>query len=480
MTGPGYSEHFQAMAARSTSGPRRRRDRVRRHTSRVFREFLGLPCLVVAGYGLLAAASVAVDRTSPQWLHPLLTLLGGFISKGAAANLLSAVATSVVTITAITFSVLLLAVQQTAAAMTPVVFDQFLRRRTNQLYLGMFVGLSVYAFVDLATIKPSVVPVFGASLALGLTILSLFALMLLIFSTVEQMRPSSVLQVIHDHAMRARAAEFALFTRTRRTSAFGGNGDGAGDTAIHAERDGYVTRIGLKATAEAVSAIPEAEVRLLITLGSHVAFNQPIATVRAHEPVLADSGADAIRRAVRLDRHRDLDTDASFAVTELGNVAWTGISSAKHNPQMGREAIDRLSDLLARWSHEQDFGRRVPGGGSAARGLPIVYQDTDVEHLIETIVGLLVVSAESAQPDTAAYIIRAISTGLPDLAPQALDGIQQALIATLPAVEEQVLTRPLQRALGDLRDTLCRLNATAAADVVGRRLDEQRTRSTHG
>lgn len=44
-------------------------------------------------------------------------------------------ATGLVTVTSITFSLLLLAVQQTASSLSPVVFDQFVRRRSNQIYL---------------------------------------------------------------------------------------------------------------------------------------------------------------------------------------------------------------------------------------------------------------------------------------------------------------------------------------------------------
>jgi hypothetical protein len=32
------------------------------------------------------------------------------------------------------------AVQQTASSLTPVVFDQFLRRTSNQVYFGFFIG----------------------------------------------------------------------------------------------------------------------------------------------------------------------------------------------------------------------------------------------------------------------------------------------------------------------------------------------------
>lgn len=441
-------------------------------TRRAMREFLALPAAVVAVYVVLAGLSVAVDKTSPRWLHPILGPLGSFIDKGTASTLLSAIATSVVTVTAITFSVLLLAVQQTAAAMTPVVFDQFLRRRTNQLYLGMFVGLSMYAFLDLASIHPPVVPVFGASLGLLLTIASLCALMVLIYSTVDQMRPNSVTQLIHDHGRRARADELGLIRRTRRASCCA-----APERAtVRAERDGFVTRIDLDAIGATLRAGGDAEVTFLITRGTHIAFQQRVAVVRAEESERADEVAASVRKAVQLDRGRDLDVDPSLAVTELGNIAWTAISSAKHNPQTGREAIDRLRDLLARWSRD-DSSARPHDEGAAPEVLPIVYADTDVDALVDTLVGLLVASAEAVQPDTSAYVLHAVAVALPELSSRAREGTQRALATTLPAIDDLVVTRPLERALDEVRETLGTLDDGPAGETVRGLLDDRLARA---
>lgn len=436
------------------------------------REFLALPAFVVAGYAALAVVSVAIDKGPPHWLQPLLGPLHELIDKGTATSLLSAIATSVVTVTAITFSVLLLAVQQTAAAMTPVVFDQFLRRKTNQLYLGMFVGLSMFAFIDLASVAPPLVPAFGATVALALTIVSLCALMGLIYSTVDQMRPSSVTQVIHDHGLAARTAELALIERTRRTSTH----DGPVRATVRAEHDGFVTHVDFDGIAKALRATPGAEVALLITCGRHVAFNQVVAVVRDAGTGCSDDVARAVRRAVTLDRSRDLDVDPSLAVTELDNIAWTAISSAKQNPQTAREAIDRLRDLLARWSHEAHRRQPTTSDEAATREvLPIVYEDSDVDHLIDTLVGLLVVCAESMQHDTCAYVIEAVANVLPELSGQELEGAEQGLAATLPAVHGLVLSRPLERALSHLRETLQALEAGTTADAVARVLDGERS-----
>src|SRR5947209_5388449 len=98
----------------------------------------------------------------------------------------SAAATSVVTVTSITFSVLLLAVQQTASALTPVVFDQFLRRTANQVYFGFFVGLSVYSFLILAMGRQNPAPVYGAALTLLLIVVAMRVLLLLFHGRIDQ------------------------------------------------------------------------------------------------------------------------------------------------------------------------------------------------------------------------------------------------------------------------------------------------------
>ena len=68
------------------------------------------------------------------------------------------------TVASITISLLLLALQQSAANMTTQILDQFLRRRINQAYFGFFVGLALYSLVTLtlATVdKPFAILVIG-------------------------------------------------------------------------------------------------------------------------------------------------------------------------------------------------------------------------------------------------------------------------------------------------------------------------------
>ncbi len=134
---------------------------------RAFSEFLTLPTLLIGGFLLLAAGTYALDHTEVAALEPFRAWLKAHFFRDAKAtsDLLGTIAGSLITVVSITFSLLLLAVQQSAAALTHEVFDQFLRRHINQIYFGFFVGLALYTLLVLATVAPSYNPIFGATLS---------------------------------------------------------------------------------------------------------------------------------------------------------------------------------------------------------------------------------------------------------------------------------------------------------------------------
>lgn len=113
-------------------------------------------------------------------------------------------------------SILFVAVRQTGSTLSPVVFDQFMRRRSNQASFGFFLGLTLYAHVVLVAVQNNTPPVLGAGLATVLTAGALACLLMLVCSTVNQMRPANVLRQIHDRALLGRRHETDLIRNTRR------------------------------------------------------------------------------------------------------------------------------------------------------------------------------------------------------------------------------------------------------------------------
>ena len=119
------------------------------------------------------------------------------------------------TLISITFSILLLAVQQTASSLSNQVYDQFLRRTANQIFLGYAVGLAVYTLIVLATVGKGFNPIFSACTIVVFTITGLGLLIILIYGTIYQMRPVVIIEAMHDHILRARERQKNLVNCTR-------------------------------------------------------------------------------------------------------------------------------------------------------------------------------------------------------------------------------------------------------------------------
>ena len=284
-----------------------------------------------------------------------------FGDSTALNSLLSTIATSLITVTSITFSLLLVAVQQAASSLTNQVFDQFLRRRGNQIYFGFFVGLSVFALVNLVVASQSHRPIFGALIAVLLTGVALCLIVVLIYTTIDQMRPDTIIEAIRVHVLSARENQLPLLQATCRT---------ASRTLrvarqVVSERQGYVTAVGVDQIARAVATAERSqknacesgsviEVELCVAVGSHVAFGDPLGDLRC-DGDLTDAGAlsKAIVAAITLGNARDFENDPAFGIAQLAIIGWTTVSTARSNPNPGILVCHALRDILARWL-EQD------------------------------------------------------------------------------------------------------------------------------
>ncbi|MGN6301745.1 MAG: DUF2254 family protein [Angustibacter sp.] len=407
---------------------------------RAFREFALVPSLVVLAFLALAVLSVLADEGHVPVLGGLRDLTGHVIGSKSASTALQAIATGLLTVTSITFSVLLLAAQQTASNLSPVVFDQFVRRRINQLLLGFFVGLCVFAYLVMAA-QTGTPPVVGAAIATLLTVVAMVLLLVLIYVTIDQMRPANVLRQIHRQTLKAREMQAHLRRHTLREPR-----RNAGVTARYrADRTGYVTGIDVSALAKALERAPKAEIRLQLTLGQAVTYGDVIASVHDDDEGVARSLAHDIRSAILLDQWRDISRDATTGVAEITNIAWTSGSTSKHSPQVARQGLDILKDLAARRFDEDDAA-----DGEPVEPLNVVYPDTYLRQVLDSIYGLLVVAHESHQHLTAARVLDVYRA----LLPPAPADVRQRILADLALARDLLEQLPPADLLDEARRAL--------------------------
>lgn len=371
-------------------------------------------------------------------------------------------ASSIITVTSITFSLLLLAVQQGAAALTAQVTDQFMARRTNQFYFGYFVGLSVFVLMTLVTNTGFHRHVFGTTLALLLTTSALCLIIVMIYNTIDQMRPAQIIQFIHGRVLNARRVDLRLLSATRRTP----RQEWPIAASIRSREAGYVVGLDLARIGKVVERHGRGtvEIEFDTTVGEYRAVQDPLFKVRCQPGVVLDADArtsiiDETLAALAYDDGRDLNHDAAYGLHQLSTIAWTSISTSKSNPSPGILVVQALRDVISQWGDgENDAGENAASC--------IVYRDAAPIAATDALEAVIVVASESIQSQTLTEAITTLAILRRHVGQPMAERLADIANRALSSLGKHVLTRQLEVALLDLSRALEERCFASVSDAV--------------
>ncbi|MFO7597065.1 MAG: DUF2254 domain-containing protein [Desulfocurvibacter africanus] len=135
-----------------------------------------LPMLMALGAIAVGIAMIILDETVQDELLQL-----GLIYTGnpvSAISLLTAIAGSMVSVASMTFSITMVALTMASSQFGPRILGNFMRDRSNQLVLGLFIATFIYCLIVLQAVRDEdpFVPQLSISLALIMAVISLFFL----------------------------------------------------------------------------------------------------------------------------------------------------------------------------------------------------------------------------------------------------------------------------------------------------------------
>ena len=420
--------------------------------------FLIVPAATIIVCMLLAGCTYFLDRSVTTRIGGIRELLSArlFTGDGSIDTLLATLAGGMMTLTSITFSMLLIAVQQSAGALTTQVLDQFMRRRLNQFYFGAFVGVSLHVLIVMATVETRATPVFSTLLALLLTCSALVLLILLMYTTLNQMRANRIVEAIHDLTLASRERQYRLLTRTRRRSL---QPSAMVTRRVLSDNNGYVANLHLDLLAKAVGGRDDLEVEFFVSIGDYVCFHDTIAEIRAGSDAIVATVEQAVLEAIDLERQRNMHVDPGYGVTQLATIGWTSTSTALSNSSPALSCLRSLRDLAARWSEEQ-----LPA--QAEDSLPVVYRDRVLERVIDAFESIGVAASEAMQHRCCAEVLNAFSRSYARLPEELKPRAEDAVRRMLSSLGDHVLTADVDRALLLLVDVLFEAGRTDTAREV--------------
>lgn len=315
-----------------------------------------LPSLIVLSSMLAAGLLTETDGRFGLELASRWPRLFG-ASADASRAILAAIATSMITVAGVVFSITIVALSLTSTQYSPRVLRNFMRDRPTQVVLGVFMGIFTYCLIVLRTIRGADYGNFIPSLAvLGGMAYSLAGIALLIYfihHVAQSIQAASILARI---ALDTTAAIERLFPQDVGQPASSERGTRhflpEVWTPVFATRDGYVTGVdtdGLMAFAEKHYRI----LRLKAAVGSFVVAGSPVLELSGRREL--DEETEALRKLVSIASQRTVDQDAAFGLQQLVDVALKALSPGINDPTTACMCIDRLGALLARLAN-----RRTP------------------------------------------------------------------------------------------------------------------------
>ncbi|NNF44305.1 MAG: DUF2254 domain-containing protein [Phycisphaerales bacterium] len=309
-----------------------------------------LPGLMALGALILGVLAPAADRRIPSdWLLDAPRVFSG--NPAGARAILATIATSMITIAGIVFSMTIVSLQLAASQFGPRLLRTFLRDRGNQVVFGTFLATFLYCVLILPTIDGGedelFVPRIGVTIAVVLAVVGLAMLVYFL---------NHVAQSIHaDAVIAAVGCELDTVIDELFPDSLGEDGHDEDDGTtlagapmeIEARASGYVRFIDGDALLD-VATRHDLTIKVVATVGSFVIEGDDVAHVWPASRQDTDVIASEICAAVALGTHRTALQDTLFVFEQLVEMAVRALSPGINDPTTAKHCIDRIGTGLCR------------------------------------------------------------------------------------------------------------------------------------
>lgn len=299
-------------------------------------------------------AGILLPLLDDRLTHDTTVFFGGGAS--AARTLLSTIATAMISVTGLVFSITIVVLQLASTQFTPRALQGFLQQRLTQATLGVFVATFTFALIVLRSVRSSsssqdeFVPQVSVSVAFLLVMASIATFLAFIQWITRSIQMTQVIFQIADG------------TRDELVSLFGDpdseDGQRLPEASAHADpeprtrtatlaipgRHGVVEFIALTDLVHRLAAL-DGWIDVTVDMGRFVADGQPLALVHADRE-LDPSEVASLRSAFSLGRQRTMRQDPGFGFRQLVDIAERGLSPGVNDPTTALQCVDHLHTLL--------------------------------------------------------------------------------------------------------------------------------------
>jgi uncharacterized membrane protein len=286
---------------------------------------------VLAGVAL-SFGTIAIDEAYGYGLVPQ-SISGG---PDAAMEILSTVAASMVSLTALVLTITMVVVQLAMGQFSPRIVQRILQDKPSQFAIGVFVGTFAHAMLALREVQTEgagIVPGVAVLVAFFLVVVSIMVLVWYVNHIGRALRVSALIELVGNDT---RKLLDKLYVDAGPKLNFEG-------PTICAPHSGVITRVDHDALVRIAEAC-DCLLTLRPALGEFVPAGAPLFVIAGSTERL---DVNAAVRSVELGLERTLDQDMAYGLRLLVDIAERSLSDGPFlDPTTAVQAIDRLHDCL--------------------------------------------------------------------------------------------------------------------------------------
>lgn len=312
--------------------------------------------IVPIGYSVSAAALALALLKLDTYLS---SFSAWFLYRGGAEGaraLLSTIASSMLNIAGLVFSITILVLQLASSQFSPRVLRTFLQDRVTQRSLGMFLGSFVYAMVLLPSVRSSdddldeFIPEIAIFVAFGLVMISIGFFVRYIHHMAHSIRVVNIIARVAEETLRSLERLYPDQVLDEPESSPPHPQGDPDLILVNTRRAGVIISTNERALMAAACA-NDLVIVALHAIGDFVPQGSPLWQVWG----TGEKGELTPDDWVVLSEERTPHQDAIFGFRQLVDIAERALSPGINDPTTATQALDRLHDLLRCLSR-----RRIP------------------------------------------------------------------------------------------------------------------------
>lgn len=314
--------------------------------------FWFIPSLLVISALVAATLFICIDRFSGfnqiDAMHQIYQ-----IRPEAARALLTTIASSMMTVVSIAFSITIVALTLASSQFGPRLIRNFMNDNGTQVVLGLFIANFVYCLVIVRAIDAfsdsHYIPGLSIVWCLFITLISVFVLIYFIHHVANAIQADNVIDDVYQELQQSVAS---LFPDHHSSSELHNTAideaHGISHFAHHisacSEQSGYLQAINFK---QLINLMTEHDglVQINIKAGDFVVTNMPIITLYSHQTVTPNL-IDQIQRCLTFGSKRSPIQDPEFAIHQLVEIALRALSPGINDPYSALTCVDKLTATL--------------------------------------------------------------------------------------------------------------------------------------